>query len=97
MDPNAMRRLRWLAPLAASLAFPFHEVKDGLLVRESAVGRNADAIVMQVLDAKAPRDGELDLTDRGPADASDYNYVRLPQINGAHAWTSPVWVGGEAR
>ena len=37
---------------------------------------------------------ELDFVDRGQA-GSDYYYVRVTQLNGAHAWSSPVWVGGE--
>jgi hypothetical protein len=81
---------------AASFSFPFTELKDGLVVRDSAQGRQADSITLQVLDPNAPGDGELDFADRGPANQGDYYYVRVTQINGAHAWSSPIWVGGES-
>jgi hypothetical protein len=81
---------------AASLVFPFSELKEGLLVRDSAVGKHADAITLQLADPDAPRDGELDFVDRTPPGQGDYYYMRVTQLNGAHAWSSPVWVGGES-
>ena len=41
-------------------------------------------------------DGELDFVDRGNLQPGDYYYIRLTQLDGAHAWSSPIWVGGEA-
>ena len=81
---------------AASVSFPFSELKEGLLVRESAVGRHVDAIALQLIEPDAPKDGEFDFVDRSGAGQGDYYYVRVTQVNGAHAWSSPVWVGGEA-
>ena len=31
------------------------------------------------------------------SDAGDYYYVRVTQLDGARAWTSPFWVGGKGR
>jgi hypothetical protein len=76
--------------------FPLAEVKDGLLARESAVGKHLDAVTLQLVDPAATRDGTLDFQDRTPPGQGDYYYVRVTQLDGAHAWSSPVWVGGEA-
>jgi hypothetical protein len=81
---------------AASMVFPFSEIKEGLLVRESPVDRHVDSIALQLVDPAAPRDGELDFVDRSAAAQGDYYYVRVTQLNGAHAWSSPLWVGGES-
>ena len=80
---------------AVSLAFPFSELKEGLLLRESAVDQHVDSVFIQLVDPHAPKDGELDFVDRGTPHPGDYYYVRVTQLNGAHAWSSPVWVGGE--
>ncbi|HTM47319.1 MAG TPA: DUF3604 domain-containing protein [Bryobacteraceae bacterium] len=81
---------------AAAYELPFSELKNGLLVRESALGRNLDSITLQLIEPNAPRDGEIDFQDRSAAGQGDYYYVRVTQLNGAHAWSSPIWVGGEA-
>ena len=81
---------------AFSAAFPFSELKQGLLVRQSPVDRHVDSVFIQLVDPNAPRDGEITFVDRSEPRQGDYYYVRVTQLNGAHAWSSPVWVGGEA-
>jgi len=81
---------------ASTLAFPFNELKEGLIVRESAVDRHIDTVTLQIADPQAPRDGTVDFEDRTPPRQGDYYYVRVTQLNGAHAWSSPIWVGGES-
>jgi hypothetical protein len=39
-------------------------------------------------------DAEFSFTDRGGSD-DDYYYVRVEQLDGHRAWSSPWWVGGE--
>ena len=39
-------------------------------------------------------DAEFSFTDRGGPD-DDYYYVRVEQLDGHRAWSSPWWVGGE--
>ncbi len=81
---------------AATVELPFNELKDGLLARELPVDRHVDSIFVQLVDPQAPMDGEFDYVDRGNPQPGDYYYVRLTQLDGAHAWSSPIWVGGEA-
>jgi hypothetical protein len=80
---------------ASSLSFPFSELKEGLLVRQSKVDEHVDSVFIQLIDPNAPRDGEISLVDRANPRPGDYYYVRVTQLNGAHAWSSPIWVGGE--
>ncbi len=80
---------------AATVELPFNELKDGLLARELPVDRHVDSIFLQLVDPRAPMDGEFDYVDRSNPQPGDYYYVRLTQLDGAHAWSSPIWVGGE--
>jgi hypothetical protein len=81
---------------AAAFDLRFSDLKNGLILKESPVGRHLDSITLQLIDPNAPRDGEVDFQDRGAPGQGDYYYVRVTQLDGAHAWSSPVWVGGES-
>ncbi len=81
---------------ASTVTLPFNEIADSLLTRELPVDRHIDSIFIQLVNPQAPMDGELDFVDRGNLQPGDYYYIRLTQLDGAHAWSSPIWVGGEA-
>jgi hypothetical protein len=88
--------VRPYATIAAStVTLPFNEIKEGLLARELPVDRLVDSIFLQLVDPQAPMDGEFDYVDRNNPQPGDYYYVRVTQLDGAHAWSSPIWVGGE--
>jgi hypothetical protein len=88
--------VRPYATIAAStVTLPFNEIKEGLLARELPVDRHVDSIFLQLVDPQAPMDGEFDYVDRSNPQPGDYYYVRVTQLDGAHAWSSPIWVGGE--
>ena len=38
-------------------------------------------------------DQELEWSDSGEVEPGDYYYVRVTQLDGARAWSSPFWVG----
>ena len=44
----------------------------------------------------APLDQKLEYTDLDAKGDGDYYYVRVTQLDGARAWTSPFWVGGKS-
>jgi hypothetical protein len=52
-------------------------------------------IFIQLVNPQAPMDGELDYIDLGNRQPGDYYYIRLTQLDGAQAWSSPIWVDGE--
>ena len=80
---------------ATTVTLPFNEIADSLLTRELPVDRHVDSIFIQLVNPQAPMDGELDYVDRANPQPGDYYYIRLTQLDGAHAWSSPIWVGGE--
>ncbi|MCP5116097.1 MAG: hypothetical protein GY953_35165, partial [bacterium] len=80
---------------AATLRFPFHEVQDGVLARRQKVDRQTDTIELQLVNESAPLDQRLTFVDTGKLEHGDYYYVRVKQMNGARAYSSPIWIGGE--
>ena len=54
----------------------------------------ADRVTLRRLLRNAPRDVSFSHTDGDDPRQGDYYYVRVRQVNGAMAWSSPIWVGG---
>ena len=90
---------------AADVTLALDGLENGRLEHEMPpVGEHVDRIALQVVDDQAPLDQKLEFTDLahgGPgggleAGATDYYYVRVTQLDGARAWTSPFWVGGKS-
>ncbi len=79
------------------------DVRDGRVVHRIELpsldaGRvNEDSVQLQVMSPEASFDQTLEYADRGAGKPGDYYYVRVTQIDGERAWSSPFWVGGEAR
>ena len=80
---------------AQRVRLPFGELSGGLLVKDVPVGRDPDTISMQLVGDNRPLDYDFEFVDTGEMERGDYYYVRVKQLNGAMAWSSPVWVGGE--
>jgi hypothetical protein len=76
----------------------FADLDDGRLEHDIPVDVHTDKITLQVVDLDRPLDQSFEYTDTAPAnDGGDYYYVRITQLDGARAWSSPFWVGGSAR
>jgi hypothetical protein len=77
------------------------DAQEGRLVREYEVVDPAtgeagvDAIAIQIFSLTDSLDQEFEYQDLGRAADGDYYYVRVTQIDGERAWSSPWWVGGE--
>jgi hypothetical protein len=78
---------------AADLRLPLDELVDGRLERELQVDVHTDRIRLQLVDPQAPLDQEAVFADLLPPKAGDYYYVRVTQLDGGRAWSSPFWVG----
>jgi len=72
------------------------ELASGAVVEEQQVFRNLDTIKVQLLPGDAALDQEFEYTDCSDQEAGDYYYVRVRQVDGSMAWSSPWWVGGGA-
>jgi hypothetical protein len=66
---------------------------DGTTEHRLTVGEHVDRIGLQVVDPGAPLDRELELIDTDGVEPGDYYYVRVTQLDGHQAWSSPFWVG----
>jgi hypothetical protein len=93
-SPVLVRRAAELP--AADVRFPMSELQDGRLERELAVGEHVDTVRVQVVDLEGPLDQSVSFTDMDASRSGDYYYVRVTQIDGGRAWSSPFWVGGRA-
>ena len=83
---------------ARTLRFPFSRLSEGRAVEEMPFGGgpDLDTVSIEVIAADAPLDYDFEYVDNAEAGWGDYYYVRVTQLNGARAWSSPIWVGGEA-
>ena len=80
---------------AQTVRLPFSRLEEGLLVERVPVGNDIDTISLQLLGGGQPLDYDLEFVDTGAPGRGDYYYARVEQLNGARAWSSPIWVGGE--
>ena len=74
----------------------FSDLKDGRSFQQWPVDHAWDRIAVEIINPDASMDYDLDYSDTGKRRDGDYYYVRVSQLNGAQAWSSPIWVGGEA-
>ena len=64
--------------------------------REYEVLEHTDALSVQIVPDAGAIDQEFTYTDRGDVAPGDYYYLRVRQVDGAMAWSSPFWVGDSA-
>jgi hypothetical protein len=94
-DPGA--RDRPAAPLPATdLSFALGDLLAGPLERELTVVKNVDRVRARILAAGGDRDVEIEYRDTTPPKRGDWYFLRVGQIDGAMAWSSPWWVTAPA-
>lgn len=77
---------------AETIRLPFAKLNNGRMAHDASVDAFTDTLRVTILDPDASRDRDLNYTGAGAAEG-DYYYVRVQQIDGAVAWSSPWWVG----
>ncbi|MYC67791.1 MAG: DUF3604 domain-containing protein [Acidobacteriia bacterium] len=80
---------------ARTLEFRFSDLRDGLLEEDLPADPDSDRVTLQLVSDDQPLDCDFEFVDQGAVGHGDYYYVRAKQLDGAMAWSSPVWVGGE--
>ena len=80
---------------ARTLRMEFADLRDGLLQVDLPAAPDSDRVTLQLVGNDQPLDGDFEFVDQGTAAHGDYYYVRVKQLDGAMAWSSPIWVGGE--
>ena len=73
------------------------KLADGKAEHTFEVGEYVDRITLHMIDAAAPLDQEFEFTDLDGVAPGDYYYVRVNQLDGGRAWSSPWWVGEKPR
>jgi hypothetical protein len=74
--------------------FDFKGFNGGDLTRSIPAGRYTDAVALRWVDPKGALDQPISYTDNEPPADGDYYYLRVTQLDGRMAWSSPWWVGG---
>jgi hypothetical protein len=85
---------------AVAATFRLADAEGGLLRHEvdaTGEGELVDAVSVQVFDPAESLDQEFEYNDRSDPEPGDYYYLRVTQVDGEMAWSSPWWVGGEPR
>jgi hypothetical protein len=77
---------------AENLVFQLAELTSGPEVREFPVVQNLDRIELQLIAGDGALDQEFHYRDQDPIHKGDYYYLRVRQVDGAMAWSSPWWV-----
>ena len=80
---------------AQVLRLRFSEMRDGLLARDLPAEPDSDRVTLQLVGDSQSLDCDFEFVDKGASGHGDYYYIRVKQLNGAMAWSSPVWIGGE--
>jgi hypothetical protein len=76
--------------------FRLGDLVAGPVRREVGIGQDTDRVSAQLVPDRAPLDQVFEFVDRGETRSGDYYYVRVTQVDGAMAWSSPWWVGAPA-
>ena len=79
----------------ANVSFAFGEAAKGEAEEEFQVGRYRDRMRLRFVDPASPMDQAFEYEETSGVYPGDYYYVRVRQLDGAMAWGSPFWVGGE--
>ena len=78
---------------AVNVTLSLADLDDSRLEHQLPVDRHIDRLKLQVVDAVAGLERDFTFTDLGEARDGDYYYVRVTQLDGTQAWSSPFWVG----
>ncbi len=81
---------------AAEATFRLGDLGGEVDRREFKVLEHADALSVQVIPSGGALDRDFTYTDRDSPQAGDYYYLRVRQVDGAMAWSSPFWVGARS-
>ncbi len=90
-------QIRKPAPIpSADVTFRLGDAVDGRLSNTFQVGRYQDDLTLRFVNPDTPLDQAFSFNDDHDPKPGDYYYIRVRQLDGAQAWSSPFWVGGES-
>jgi hypothetical protein len=77
---------------AGSFRVPVRALMHGPARKEITTGLNVDAVRLRLVPPDAPLDVRFEFRETDPT-SGDYYYLRICQVDGAMAWSSPWWIG----
>jgi len=90
-------RIRPFAEIPATeVNFSFGDFEDGEIKKDFLVDVHTDTLSLKIINPESPMDQAFAFNDTTNPAYGDYYYLRIRQVDGALAWSSPFWVGGEA-
>ena len=93
--PQEIRERAGFIP-GTELEFRLGDLANGAAVHELEIGNHIDTVDAQIVPGDAALDQEFSFTDRSNLQPGDYYYLRVRQVDGSTAWSSPFWVGVDA-
>lgn len=94
-QPTAPSLYRQAAQIPGEkIEFALSDLVDGRASRSLPVERFEDRVTLRRIAREGPLDREFEFVDQDPVGQGDSYYVRVTQLDGGIAWSSPVWVGG---
>ena len=90
--PAAFRRPAQLP--AESFTFRVGDALAGKAQHTINVEHFVDTVALRAIDVDGALDQSFAFTDPAPPKHGDYYYVRVRQLDGGTAWSSPIWIGG---
>ena len=94
-SPTPVRPVRDLPERTFSISL--RELADGFARKDLSDTMDRDAVTLELIGGEMPMEAEIDFADTDAMRPGDYYYVRVDQLDGARAYSSPIWVGGEPR
>ncbi len=81
---------------AEQLVVSMSQAADVGFSHEMEVERNVDRIGVHIVDMTSPRDRSFSFNEPSMPLANDYYYLRVEQLDGSLAWSSPWWIEAAA-
>ena len=69
------------------------DLQEHKIEHELPIDKHTDTVSLAVIAPNGPMDQEFEFTDLDSPNPGDYYYVRVRQLDGGRAWSSPFWVG----
>jgi hypothetical protein len=91
--PIRIRQFANIPP--ADVNFAFSDFEKGEIRHDFQVDVHTDTLSLKIINPESPMDQAFTINDTTEPVFGDYYYLRIRQIDGALAWSSPFWIGGE--
>lgn len=80
---------------ASTSSFSLKDAVQGTAAKQFHTGSFTDEMALNIIVTDSPIDQSFRFEATEAPKRGDYYYVRVRQVDGAMAWSSPVWIGGE--